>query len=223
MDIEQARFNMIEQQVRPWNVLDQDVLDLLQVVRREDFVPPALRAFAFTDMELPLDVDGETTGETMLAPRVEARLLQHLEVRKHESVVEVGAGSGYMAALLAHRGRHVRSYEIRPTLARFARANLARAGIANVDVVTGDGACLLEPAAETFDVIVLSGAVQFVPPELLERLAPGGRLVAIVGEEPVQTARIFRRQQDRIAVPEILFDTIARPLQSFPRRPEFAF
>lgn len=224
MDIEQARFNMIEQQIRPWYVLDQDVLDLLFVVHREDFVPPAYRALAFTDMEIPLDVGGERSGESMLAPKVEARLLQHLEVRKHESVVEVGAGSGHMAALLAHRGRRVRTYEIRPELADFARANLQRAGISNVEVITADGAAaLLGPAGETFDVIVLSGAVQFVPQALFDRLNPGGRLVAIVGDDPVYAAQIIHRQGDRVTVPDILFDTATRPLQGFPRRPAFAF
>ena len=223
MDIEQARFNMVEQQIRPWNVLDQDVLDLLFVVHREDFAPPAYRALAFTDMEIPLDIDGSRSGEFMLAPKVEARMLQHLELRKHETVVEVGAGSGHMAALLAHRGRRVRSYEIRPELAEFARENLRRAGISNAEVITGDGAVLLEPGDETFDVIVLSGAIQFIPPALFERLNPGGRLVAIVGDEPVQAAQVLEKQGDRMTVPDNLFDTATRPLQGFPRRPAFAF
>lgn len=223
MDIEQARFNMVEQQIRPWYVLDQDVLDLLFVVHREDFVPPAYRAMAFIDMEVPLDVGGERSGESMLAPKVEARLLQHLELRKHESVLEIGAGSGYMAALLAHRGRRVRTYEIRPALAEFARENLHRAGISNVDVITGDGAALLEPGEETFDAIVLSGAVQFVPPALFDRLNPGGRLVAIVGDEPVYAAQVIHKQGDRVTVPDILFDTATKPLQGFPRRAAFAF
>lgn len=223
MDIEQARFNMVEQQIRPWYVLDQDVLDLLFVVHREDFVPPAYRALAFTDMEVPLDVDGERTGESMLAPKVEARLLQHLELRKHETVLEIGAGSGHMAALLAHRGQRVHTYEINPTLAEFARANLRRAGITNVDVVTGDGAAFLKPGEETFDAIVLSGAVQFVPPVLFDRLNPGGRLIAIVGDEPVYSAQVFHKQGDRVTVPDNLFDTATKPLQGFPRRAAFAF
>ncbi len=223
MDIEQARFNMVEQQIRPWYVLDQDILDLLFVVHREEFVPPAYRALAFTDMEIPLDVGGERTGESMLAPKVEARLLQHLEVRKHDTVLEVGAGSGYMAALLAHRGPRVRTYEIHPGLADFARATLRRAGIINVEVVTGDGTVLLEPGDETYDVIVLSGGIQFVPPALFDRLNPGGRIGAIVGDEPVYTAQVIRKVGDTMSVPERLFDTATRPLQGFPRRAEFAF
>lgn len=223
MDIEQARFNMVEQQVRPWYVLDQDVLDLLFVVHRENFVPPVWRALAFTDMEIPLDIDGKRTGESMLAPKVEARLLQHLGLRKHETVAEVGAGSGYMAALLAHRARRVQSWEIHPELAGFARANLQQAGIANVEVIAGDGACLLQPGPERFDAIVLSGAVELVPEELLERLNPGGRIVAIVGRKPVLAAQVITRQAEGRAVPEILFDTMAPELHGFPRLPAFAF
>ncbi|MGH8748583.1 MAG: protein-L-isoaspartate O-methyltransferase family protein, partial [Burkholderiales bacterium] len=117
MNIEQARFNMVEQQIRPWDVLDQDVLDLLYVVPREEFVPPAHRALAFVDMEIQL---GE--GERMWAPRFEARVLQELALRKVDRVLEVGTGSGYLTALLAHRVAHVHSVEIRPALAAFGKA-----------------------------------------------------------------------------------------------------
>jgi len=130
MDIEKSRFNMIEQQIRPWDVLDTDVLDLLSVVKREHYVPEAYRALAFVDMEIPL-----AGGQNMLAPRVEARVLQELAVRKHEDVLEVGAGSGYMAALLAHRGRQVTTLDIVPELVSFARDNLSRNSVTNVDVV----------------------------------------------------------------------------------------
>ena len=135
MDIEKSRFNMIEQQIRPWDVLDTDVLDLLSVVKREHYVPEAYRALAFVDMEIPL-----AGGQNMLAPRVEARVLQELAVRKHEDVLEVGAGSGYMAALLAHRGRQVTTLDIVPELVAFARDNLSRNGVTNVDVVEASGA-----------------------------------------------------------------------------------
>ena len=134
MNIEQARFNMIEQQIRPWNVLDQDVLDLLVVVKREDFVPPAYKALAFVDSEIPLP-----GGEAMFTPKIEARLLQEVQVKKHENVLEIGAGSGYMAALLAHKARHVTSIEIKPELKELAQANLTRAGVSNVTVELGDG------------------------------------------------------------------------------------
>ena len=175
MNIEQARFNMIEQQIRPWDVLNLGVLELLAVVKREDFVPPEHRGMAFVDTEVPL-----SNGECMLAPKVEARLLQELAVHKHERVLEIGAGSGYMAALLAHKAQHVTTLEIHPELARFAAANLRRAGVTNVTVTTADASQTL-PTDGPFDVIVLSGSVAEVPETLLAHLKTGGRLAAIVG------------------------------------------
>ena len=221
MDFERARFNMVEQQIRPWDVLDQDVLDLLFVVRREDFVPRAWRSLAFSDTEIPLTIDGRATGEAMLEPKVEARLLQALAVRKHKHVLEVGAGSGYMAALLAHRARHVVSYEILPELAKFARENLDRAGVRNAIVETGNGA---EPAGSgRFDVIALSGAVSFVPDALLQRLAVGGRLAAIVGDQRPMEAQLITRTTENGFSAVNLFETSAKPLSGFPRRDRFTF
>ena len=222
MDLEIARMNMIEQQIRPWDVLDQEVLDLLLVVKREDFVPPAYRLMAFTDMEIPLNVDGTNTGEFMFAPKLEARILQDLAVTKHETVLEVGSGSGYMAALLAHRARHVDTLELRSDLARFADANLQRAGVANVSVRCADGA---QPPAHDYDVILLSGSVAFVPDFLLQRLKPGGRLAAIVGEPPVMQAQIVTRAADSQSafVAAAMFETYAKPLANFPRRDSFRF
>jgi protein-L-isoaspartate(D-aspartate) O-methyltransferase len=222
MDIERARFNMIEQQIRPWNVLDQDILDLLSVVRREDFVPPAYRAMAFTDMEVPLTVGGRATGETMLAPKVEARILQELAVRKHESVLEIGTGSGHMAALLAHRARHVDTVEIDADLARFATENLARAGVSNATVRQADGS---DPNGNlpSYDVIVLSGSVAAVPERLLAKLNAGGRLAAIVGELPVMTAQIVTRAQGSGFTTRTLFETVAKPLRGFPTKSAFRF
>jgi protein-L-isoaspartate(D-aspartate) O-methyltransferase len=182
MDMEHARFNMIEQQIRPWNVLDAHVLQLLEVVKREDFVPLAHKALAFVDMEIPLR-EGGARGQVMLAPRVEARLLQDANVQKHEKVLEVGAGSGYMAALLAHRAQRVVSVEIEPELARMARANLQKAGIHNVEVLELDAAKGVKGDGP-FDVIVLSGSVAEVPQVLLAQLKVGGRLIGIVGDEP---------------------------------------
>src|SRR5262245_39233872 len=174
MNLELARFNMIEQQIRPWNVLDPAVLSLLAVVRREDFVPAACRALAFVDCEVPLP-----EGECMLAPKVEARLLQEATVQRHERVLEISTGAGFMAALLAHRARSVLALEVRPTLAALATANLRRAGVDNCQVRTQDGA-RGDPQEAPFDVIVLSGSVNAVPQPLLEQLAPGGRLITIV-------------------------------------------
>ena len=174
MNYEQARFNMIEQQIRPWEVLDSQVLSLLAVVKREDFVPPAHKALAFADMEIPL---ASKAGQAMLAPKVEARILQDLAVQKHEKVLEIGAGSGYMAALLAHRAQQVIALEIDPDLAQLARDNLKKAGIYNAEVRTGDGAAKLgqavssnDPLSGPFDVIVLSGSVAEVPARLLAML-----------------------------------------------------
>ena len=217
MNIEQARFNMIEQQIRPWEVLDQAVLSLLAIVKREDFVPPACRALAFFDTEVPLP-----DGQAMLAPKVEARLLQALHLARHERVLEVGAGTGYMAALLAHRAQQVISLEIRPALAALAAANLRHAGIANASVREADGALGLAAEAP-FDAIVLSGSVAEVPQSLLDQLKPGGRLLAIVGDEPVMRAMLITRVAAAQFKREALFDTVAPRLQGFAEPPPFRF
>lgn len=221
-DIERARFNMIEQQIRPWEVLDQSVLDLLAVVRREEFVPPAYRALAFADTELPLVVDGRPTGETMLAPRVEARVLQELGVRNDDLALEIGAGSGYMAALLAQRARHVTTVEILPELAAMATANLQRADIGNVKVVAGDGARGY-PLGHQVDVIVVSGGLPFVPDTLLAQLKPGGRLVAFVGTDPVMQAQLVTRTGPTSFKALALFETRVQPLRNAAQRPSFKF
>ena len=221
MNIEQARFNMIEQQIRPWDVLNLGVLELLAVVKREDFVPPALRALAFVDTEVPLP-----GGQCMLAPKVEARLLQELAVHKHERVLEIGAGSGYMAALLAHKARHVTSLEIDPDLASFAAANLKRAGVMNASVVTADGAAGLAGdlvKEGPFDVIVFSGSVAEVPETLLSQLKVGGRLTAIVGAEPMMRAILITRSDDRGFERTVLFDTVAQRLRGFAEPTRFRF
>ncbi len=217
MNLEQARFNMIEQQIRPWDVADTDVLQLLSVVKREDFVPLAYRALAFADMEIPLG-----HGQCMLAPRVEARLLQDAAVHKHEKVLEIGAGSGYMAALLAHRAQRVISLEIDPELAQMARAKLQKAGIHNAEVRQFDGA-KGAPAEGPFDVIMLSGSVAEVPPALLAHLKPGGRLVAIVGNEPVMRATIVTRCGETEFKTSQPWDTVAPRLLNFPEPSHFQF
>ena len=221
MNYEQARFNMIEQQIRPWDVLDTQVLELLSVIRREDFVPPAHKALAFVDMEIPLR-EGGARGQVMLAPRVEARLLQDLAVRKHEKVLEIGAGSGYMAALLAHRAQRVVSLEIEPELARVARANLQKAGIHNAEVREADGAGLAQPDGP-FDVILLSGSVAEVPRSVLEQLKVGGRLAAVVGDEPMMRATFFSRTGDSTWTSTQPWDTVAPRLLNFPAPSRFHF
>jgi len=222
MNLEQARFNMIEQQIRPWDVLNTGVLELLAVVRRENFVPPEHRALAFVDTEVPLR-SSSGGAECMLAPKVEARLLQELDVRKHEHVLEIGAGSGYMAALLAHKAQHVTTLEIDRALARFARANLERAGMMNVDVIEADGSVPL-PGEGPYDVILLSGSVAEVPAALLAQLKDGGRLAAIVGHEPVMRALLMTRRGAVDGVERrVLFDTVAQRLRNFPEPPRFRF
>jgi protein-L-isoaspartate(D-aspartate) O-methyltransferase len=217
MNTEQARYNMIEQQIRPWEVLDQAVLSLLPVVRREDFVPAAQRALAFVDTMVPLP-----EGQCMLEPKVEARLLQELAVARHEKVLEVGAGSGYMAALLAHRAQQVITLETRPALAKLATDNLKRAGVRNAQVWQADGAEGL-PSEAPFDAIVLSGSVAYVPQGLLTQLKIGGRLVTIEGALPVMRAlRITRVGANDFQRVE-LFDTAAPRLDGFDEPTRFRF
>ena len=223
--VAQARYNMIEQQIRPWNVLDFDVLELLAVVRREDFVPPAYRSMAFMDIEVPLlGSDAEEAvrrGHSMLQPRVEARILQDLQIKPTDRVLEIGAGSGYMAALLAYGAERVVSLEINPSLAEMASENQHRAGVMNADVRQADGA--RDPIPDgPFDVIVLSGSVADVPAHLLAMLREGGRLGAIVGSEPVMRFTLVHRTGDRF-VTTSPWDTIAPRLVHFPEPSGFTF
>lgn len=217
MNIEQARFNMIEQQIRPWDVLDSSVLSLLAIVKREDFVPPAYRAMAFMDLEIPLP-----EGQRMLAPKVEARLLQELAVHRHERVLEVGAGSGHMAALLAHKAQRVISLEVRPALAALAADNLERAAVVNAEVRRADGSAGL-PGEAPFDVILLSGSVAEVPAALLAQLKVGGRLAAVVGDEPIMRAVLIVRRGEAAWQRVELFDTVAPRLEHFPEPSRFSF
>jgi len=224
MNFEQARFNMIEQQIRPWNVLDTEVLELLSQVKREDFVPPAHKALAFVDMEIPLRPGEEALrlGQCMLAPKVEARMLQDLAIQAHEKVLEIGTGSGYMAALLAQRAQRVISLEIEPELVTLARANLQKAGVLNAEVRQGDGAKGV-PVEGPFDVIVLSGSVAEVPHKLLEHLKRGGRLMAIVGEQPMMRATLITRTGDAEYRTSQDWDTVAPRLLNFPEHTRFNF
>ena len=217
MNIEQARFNMIEQQIRTWEVLDQNILSLLSVVKREDFVPPTYRSMAFVDTQVPLP-----DGQSMLEPKVEARLLQELGVHRHERVLEVGAGSGYMAALLAHRAQHVTTLELHPELARMSAANLKRAWVLNATVVEADASAGL-PVEGPFDVIVLSGSVAEVPRLLLAQLKPGGRLVAVVGQLPIMRAVLVTRGSEAGHSTVELFDTVAPRLAGFGEPSRFTF
>ncbi|MEF8701117.1 MAG: protein-L-isoaspartate O-methyltransferase [Candidatus Accumulibacter sp. UW20] len=216
MDMEQARFNMIEQQIRPWEVLDPEVLDILGEVRREDFVPEALRALAFADLELPIG-----NGQTLLQPRIEARILQEVGLRNTDIVLEIGTGSGYMAALLAAKAQYVYSVEIDPQLAEKARQTLRQTGVANVSVETGD-ASQGWPAHAPYDVIVISGSLPELPAALLQQLRIGGRLAVFIGEPPVMEARLIIRTDEQAFNTINLFETVVAALTSR-KRQSFVF
>jgi len=222
MDVEKARFNMVEQQVRPWDVLDQSVLDLLFVVKREDFVPPAYRALAFSDMEIPLRLEGVDTGECMWAPKLEARILQELAVKPHETVLEIGTGSGHLTALLAHKAHHVVSVEIDPRLAAFGAANLARAGVHNVRLEGGDASRGWTSRAP-YDAIVVTGSLPLVPAALRSQLKIGGRLAAVVGADPVMSAEIITRVSDASFDASRLFETWLKRLRNAEQPSSFRF
>ena len=223
MNTEQARFNMIEQQVRPWNVSDVTVLGLLSSVKREDFVPAPHKGLAFADLEIPLTGSGEEAmamGQCMLAPRLEARMLQDLAVRPTDTVLEVGTGSGYSAALLASIAQRVITLEINPDLAATARTNLRNAGFQNTEVRVADGS-RLSVVNGRFDVIVLSGSVAEIPHALLSLLKVGGRLGAIVGDEPMMQATVVTRTSDTSFSTAQGWDTVAPRLQNFPEPSRF--
>ena len=217
MNFEQARFNMVEQQIRPWEVLDQDVLDLLMTVKREEFVPAAYRDLAFTEVEIPIGC-----GQVMLKPVIEGKVLQALRLGKADSVLEVGTGSGYFAALLAARTEWVRTIELEPELVKLAGANLARNGVENVVVVQGDGIAGWAERAP-YDVIVVSGGLPFVPQALLEQLKVGGRLFAFVGEAPVMKARLVTCEAEGRFRTEDIFETVVPMLKDAPQRDGFSF
>jgi protein-L-isoaspartate(D-aspartate) O-methyltransferase len=216
MDLEQARFNMVEQQIRTWEVLDQDVLDLLFNVRREEFVPPAYRSLAFADLELPLP-----GGERMWAPKVEARVLQSLKLGQGESALEIGTGSGYFTALLASVAADVTTVEIDPALAATAAAQLARHGHANVRCEVGDGA--QGWGRGLYDVIVLTGSTPLLPERFFQQLKPGGRVFAMVGDAPVMTARLVAWTAPGSRVTTDLFETVVAPLKNAAAPARFKF
>ena len=212
MDMEQARFNMIEQQIRPWEVLDPEVLGLLAAVKREVFVPEALKALAFADLELPIG-----NGQTMLPPKIEARILQEVGVRNTDIVLEVGTGSGHMAALLASKAEYVYSVEIDPILAETARRNLRRAGVTNVSVETGD-ASQGWSGHSPYDLIVISGSLPELPDVFLQQLKLGGRLTAFIGEAPVMEAQLIIRTDDKAFTTINFFETVVAPLTTRKRQ-----
>ena len=216
MDIEQARFNMIEQQIRPWDVLDFKILDILKNVPREQFVPDTHTKLAFADIQIPL-----AHGEVMMEPKVEARLVQELNLTSNDKVLEVGTGSGYVTALLASLAKHVVSIDIHKDLSNQAAEKLSKVGISNITLESGD-AIKGWPSTGGFDAILLTGSVAKIPNEFIEALKDGGRLVAIVGEHPVMEAISIKKTGDSIERIS-LFDTMLPPLVGARQQKSFVF
>jgi len=214
--MEQARYNMIEQQIRPWDVPDNQLLSLLSAVKREQFVPAGRQSLAFMDMEIPLGY-----GAAMWQPKLEARVLYELHVQKNENVLEVGTGSGYLAALLSRLAAHITSVEIVPELSAQAAHNLAVHGFDNIRLEVGDAASSW--GAAQYDVIVLTGSLPVEPRAYLQQLNVGGRLFVIVGDAPAMQAKIFTRLANDVFESVTLFETNVAPLQNAPQPQRFVF
>jgi len=217
MNIEQARYNMVEQQIRTWDVLNQEVLDLLFRLHREDFVPEQRRAMAFVDMEIPLG-----HGQAMWTPKLEARVLQELVIRPTDRVLEIGTGSGYLTALLAADAAEVVSIDIVPEFTASATQTLRAHGIHNVTLHTGDAARDW-PDEAGFDVIVLTGSTPLLSDAFRRRLKVGGRMFAIVGEAPVMQAQLITCTAPGATRSVVLFETCVAPLQNAPQPAAFVF
>lgn len=217
MNHELARFNMVAQQIRPWNLHDEEVLERFGLVHREDFVPEAWRDMAFADLEIPLPC-----GARMLPPKIEAHLLQALQSRRHARALLVGAGSGHLAALLAVHAERVLAIEIEPELVELARANLTRAGVRNVMVELGDGSRGW-PEQAPYDAIVLAGALPTLPAEMIAQLKVGGRLAGFVGEAPVMSLTVVHRRGEDAIEQRRLLETCVPPLVCPPAGERFVF
>lgn len=215
-NMEQARFNMIEQQIRPWDVSDAQVLSLLSAVKREQFVPAGRQSLAFTDMEIPLGYDAY-----MWQPKLEARVLHELQVQNNERVLEVGTGSGYLTALLSRLAAQVISVEIVPELSAQAAHNLAVHCFDNIQLEVGDAANSWGSAQ--YDVIVLTGSVPVQPAAFQQQLNIGGRLFAIVGDAPAMHAKVITRLANDVFENVTLFETNVAPLQNAPQPQRFVF
>ena len=217
MNLEKARFNMVEQQIRTWMVLEPAALSVLSTVEREKFTPPAYQSLAYADTEIPL-----AHGQTMLPPRIDARLMHDLHLQGHETVLEIGTGSGYLTALLAQRAQRVISLELHADLAQAAQAHLQAAGVHNAEVRVANGATAVVAEAP-FDAIVLGGSVHEVPVSLLQQLKVGGHLIAIVGEEPIMHATLFTRTGNQNWQTRELWDTAVPALEGFSKASSFHF
>lgn len=216
-DREQARFNMIEQQIRTWEVLDAKVLDLLKEVPREDFVPPQYAGLAFADIEIPI---GE--GQTMLSPKVEGRILQALEIKKTDKVLEIGTGSGYLTALLAKSAKEVVSVELIPALSAIARERLNKLNIGNATLEVGNAADGW-PAQAPYDVIVFTGSLPVSPENVKRNLTIGGRMFVVTGDAPAMQATMIRRVSADSFKHDVIFETCLPPLNNAPQPDRFQF
>jgi len=217
VNFDEARRNMIQRQARPWEVIDQTVLDLIARMNREDYVPAASRNLAYVDMDIPLG-----HGEVMMAPKLEARLLQELEIDPQDKILEIGTGSGYMAALLANLGREVVSVEIRPEFSAAAGSKLTQHGLRNITLEIGDGARGWD-RQQLYNAILITGSLPILPNTFRETLATGGRLIAIVGQHPAMEVKRIRRLDQRSFQEESLFETSIPSLRNAIEPSRFVF
>jgi len=217
MNFEQARFNMVEQQVRPWEVLDERVLELLETTQREDFVPVRYRKMAFTDMAIPLDHE-----QSMMKPVVEGRLLQALELKPDETVLEIGTGSGFITACLAQMAKSVVSVDIHEQFSKEAAAKLQEKGIQNVEIETGDAMTGWQPE-QAHDVVVVTGSVEDIPDQFRGWVNPGGRMFIVCGESPAMEAKLLTKLNATEWREESLFETDLPRLVNAEKAAEFEF
>ena len=211
------RFNMIEQQIRPWDVLDGAVLALLAKLPREDFVPKQYVGLAFADLEIPLG-----DGELMLSPKMEGRILQSLEIKKTDKVLEIGTGSGYLTALIAMQAKHVDSVELNAKISKQAAKNIAAQGIENVNLVVADGVHGLAANAP-YDVIVFTGSTPLLNTQVERQLAVGGRMFVVVGDAPAMEATLITRISSDNFKTDVLFETCLPAIVNAPQAEKFAF
>ncbi len=208
---------MVEQQIRTWQVLEPKVLETLKNVNRELFVPHAYQNLAYSDTEIPLG-----DGELMLSPKIQARLMQDLELKGHERVLQIGCGTGYMSALLSHHCAHLTALEVNPRLAQLAQANLAKLGLGNIQVKTGDASKPID-SGELFDAVILCGSTAHPPAHLLEQLATGGHLLGIFGNEPIMRATRVEKISPQQFDSKVLWDCFAQRLHGFVEDSKFNF
>lgn len=217
MDIEQARLNMIEQQIRTWEVLDMDVLDLLNEIHREEFIPDDYKDLSFADMRIPIGHE-----QTTMTPKVEARLLQSLALKPDETVLEIGTGCGYLTSLLAKSAKHVKSIDIYPDFIVSANDKIIKTGLSNVELESADAYSLFDQTAK-YDVIVLTASLPKMDERFLNLLNDGGKMFAIIGEPPAMEASVFTKQNDSNYTKESLFETDLPALIGSEQKETFEF